>query len=136
MINIHMRPVPGYEGLYLVTNTGMVVSVERKVKKANGREQKVAGRVLKPSYYRGYQKVVLYSGNTGKTFFVHRLVYSAYYGLSPHETIDHIDGVKHNNHIDNLAPMSREENTRRMWDRIRGVEVTSLPKQQPVSISF
>lgn len=63
----------------------------------------------------GYKIVTLGSRTCKKTFLVHRLVAECF--KSEHKTIkcncvNHIDGDKTNNHIDNLEWCSRTENNR------------------------
>ncbi|MDF1690515.1 MAG: HNH endonuclease [Cycloclasticus sp.] len=56
---------------------------------------------------RGYLKTTI----GRKQFTVHRLIYVYHYGDIPEECdIDHIDGNKLNNHIENLRAVSRQHN--------------------------
>lgn len=46
-----------------------------------------------------------------KRYFVHRLIYEMSYGEIPEDKeIDHIDGNRANNHIDNLRLVTRSQN--------------------------
>jgi len=89
--------IKGFEH-YLVSNQGRV---------SNSR----TGRFLKPGLSGGYPCVVLYNEGVKITITVHRLV-----GLSwiPNpdnkKTINHIDGVKTNNRVENLEWMTHQEN--------------------------
>ena len=49
------------------------------------------------------------TGIKGKYFKNHRLIFMMHFGYVP-ETIDHIDGNKLNNKIENLRPASKSEN--------------------------
>ncbi len=51
-----------------------------------------------------------------KSYSEHRLVYLYHYGYLPEE-VDHIDGNKNNNNIENLRPASRNENMRNTKNR-------------------
>lgn len=46
----------------------------------------------------------------GKTFSVHRLVWKLYYGEDPSGDIDHINGDRSDNRIDNLRIATRTQN--------------------------
>lgn len=49
----------------------------------------------------------------GKTVYIHRMVYQSFSDNNLKDlTINHKDGNKRNNHIDNLELVTREENTR------------------------
>jgi len=54
---------------------------------------------------RGYARTKI----NGKGYLVHRLIYLMHNGFIP-EFIDHIDGNKNNNKIENLRPATRAEN--------------------------
>ena len=64
--------VPGYEGMYQVSNLGRVKSLSRKVK--NGmRLRTIKERILKPNVAdHGYLNVALCNGKS-KTFHIHQL---------------------------------------------------------------
>ena len=65
---------------------------------------------VKP-YYRkdGYGVVVLKTKNKRKTFYVHRCICSAF-KIKDKPDVNHIDGVKSNNHILNLEWVTKKEN--------------------------
>jgi hypothetical protein len=44
------------------------------------------------------------------SIYSHRLAWFLHYGLTPQKTIDHIDGNKKNNRIENLRDVSHQEN--------------------------
>lgn len=60
---------------------------------------------------RGYRAVVLWNEHGKKQMYVHQLVLSAFRGPAPsgHEGA-HLDGVRSNNRLDNLAWTTRSEN--------------------------
>lgn len=95
------RPVKGYENLYKVSDHGRVYSERRK-------------RLLSPSPVgpTGYFLVTLYNTDkTKKVTVVHRLVAEAFIpnpdGLP---IVNHKDGNKQNNRIDNLEWCTQKEN--------------------------
>lgn len=111
------KDIRGYEGLYQVSNLGRVKSLERWVTYIQtnqhdkiGKEvyQKLPSRILTPRKTRfGYLRVQL----CNKDYCIHRLVCSNFIRpLRPKEEINHKDGNKQNNRLDNLEIVSRVEN--------------------------
>jgi len=103
------RAIKGYEGLYEVSNLGRVKSLKRK--------RVPKDYILKPSYCR-YLEVGLSKGRPRKqkNFRVHRLVVETFIGDVGSLTVNHIDGNKLNNRLDNLEIISRSENTKHAWE--------------------
>jgi hypothetical protein len=120
------KDIPGYEGLYQVSNFGNVKGLKRSVKRGNF-DLKIKETLLKNRNDKdGYQIVNLSIENSKKTFRVHRLVMFVFKGFSlsyksqldTSLVIDHIDNDKKNNHLDNLQVISQRENTTK--DKING----------------
>lgn len=110
------KDIKGYEGLYQVSNLGRVKSLARKVIKAYGAEHNLKEklRVINSDNV-GYQVVRLHNGK-GKTFKVHRLVAKAFLGEPNGLEVNHIDGDKSNNKVENLEYCTRGENLKHCWD--------------------
>ena len=90
-------PVIDYEGYYEVSDQGRV----RRVGKARGA---TVGRILAlcPDGH-GYLRVTLYKHDQRVKYAVHELVAAAFLGPRPRGLIvNHKDGVKPNNAVDNL----------------------------------
>ncbi|WP_084757843.1 NUMOD4 motif-containing HNH endonuclease [Spirosoma luteum] len=105
------RDIPGYEGLYTVSNFGRITSCHDKY----ASRRKVKGdRILSPHIRGGlYRYVGLYKHKKAKTWSVHSLVMLAFVGERPTGyVINHIDGQKTNNHIENLEYCTVLENNR------------------------
>lgn len=101
-MNESWRDIPGYEGLYRVSDAGRVASSPR-----NG----TLGGTLKPDTLRlGYCQVKLYRGNVGTVYKVHRLVLLAFVGPSEKDA-NHKNGVRSDNRLDNLEYVTAKENT-------------------------
>lgn len=107
------RPVKGYEGLYEISNRGRVKSLKRIVKRGNHTLQ-IPETILKIHINRwGYPHCSLNKNGKSKTHTIHRLVASAFIDKS-HEglEVNHIDGNKENNSVENLEWVTRTENIR------------------------
>ena len=96
--------VPGYEGLYMVSNLGRVKSL------GNGKTHKTE-QILRPCKVRGYLLAALYKDGKQKKYLVHRLVWEAFNGPIPKGMqINHISERKDQNNLENLNLMSPKEN--------------------------
>lgn len=108
------KEVEGFEGAYQVSNLGRVKSVNR----LNARGFNIKGKMLNPlGPENGYKSVMLYSGSreSGKHHYVHRLVAEAFIEPYKGETVNHIDGNKTNNRVENLEWATRSENTKHAY---------------------
>lgn len=91
------RSIRGYEGRYEVSSLGRVRSLPRKYCPA--------ARILRERLNKcGYVGAALYSESGPRTFLVHRLVCLAFLGDPPSDRpdVNHIDGDKRNNALENL----------------------------------
>lgn len=69
--------------------------------------------LLKPSIVCGYYKVRLSKDGLVTDYMVHQLVYQVFYGdYDKNKVIDHIDGNKLNNNINNLRLVTLSENVK------------------------
>jgi len=94
-------PIQGYDGLYAISKDGLVFSYKTN---------KHLKLFTNP---KGYLVVRLYNKNKGKTHVVHRLVWDTFGNIDRRAkkmNIDHIDGNKLNNNIDNLQLLTNREN--------------------------
>ena len=105
------KSVPNYIG-YEVSSLGRVRSLDREVAYSDGRVRRCKGKVLKQNPVgKGYLKVCI---NTTKGMYVHQLVAMAFLGHVPNGqklVVDHIDGDKLNNNLNNLQVITNRENT-------------------------
>jgi len=111
----YVRDIPGFEGLYKISRTGIVWSCRNRgssTRFAPWRRRKTKVR----SKGRGnHLSVVLCKG--GRTFDVllHRLVLEVFVGPCPEGMeCSHLDGKPANNHLENLRWTTHKENMRDM----------------------
>lgn len=111
MTMVIWKSVKDYEGLYEVSNTGKIKSVTRKRKFGKG-YRIFEGKELKLQNDKdGYKKISLHNNVKRKRFFVHRLVAIAFINNQEGKpVINHKDGNKQNNHVDNLEWVTNSEN--------------------------
>lgn len=102
----------GYEGLYKVSNKGNIKSLERTVWDSRGYYRTVHERILKPGKDRyGYLYVILCKEGIMKTYYVHRLVATAFCeNPEGYTEVNHKDENKQNNCMENLEWCSRSYN--------------------------
>lgn len=104
------KDIPDYMGEYQASNFGNIRSINRLVKHNYGGLKIVNGRILKQSpQYNGYLATAICSKGIEKRVLVHRLVAAAFYGSSD-LVVNHKDGNKKNNAVDNLEYCTISEN--------------------------
>ena len=97
------KAIPGYEGLYEVSNMGNVKSIQFNKEK-----------ILKPAKDgRGHLQVSLWNNSKFKRIKVHQLVAMAFLNHTPcgmKLVVDHINDIKTDNRLDNLQIITQREN--------------------------
>lgn len=103
-INEIWKDIPGYEGLYQVSDYGRVRSLNYL-----GHEGKV--KVLRIVIANGYYYLTLYKDGKKKGFRVHRLVVTAFIGPIPRGmVVNHINENKLDNRLSNLEICTQKYN--------------------------
>lgn len=97
------KDIIGYEGLYQISNFGNIRS-NNILKK-----QRIAGK--------GYKSITLHKKGKRNYFFIHRLV-AEHFIPNPNNypQVNHIDGNKTNNHVDNLEWCNNSQNMKHAYD--------------------
>lgn len=105
------KDIKHYEGLYQISNYGNVKSIKRKVKNKNG-FRIVKEKLLKPILNnKGYYVYGLRKNGKLKMLLLHRLIGEHFLNnKNNYPCINHKDGNKLNNSIDNLEWCTYEHN--------------------------
>lgn len=101
------KDIKGYEGVYMISSFGRVMSLPRKKGARSSR------KIISLKYdANGYARVSLWKNNKGRDEKVHRLVACAFLGEPPEgkSTVNHKDGRPWNNFVWNLEWASQLEN--------------------------
>ena len=116
MINEYYANVKGYENLYQVSCYGTIKSVDKVVKNKNG-YRTIKGKILTPKFDKnGYLKIGLVKDHKQKYYFIHRLVAETFIpNPNNYLVVNHINGDKTNNHIDNLEWCTQQYNIKHAY---------------------
>lgn len=100
MCNEVWKDIKGYEGLYQISNLGRVKTLKPRYK------DKIILKPLKGSYL----AVTLYKNKIGKRRTIHRLVAETFLEIGDRMVVNHKDGNKKNNSLENLEVVTQKEN--------------------------
>jgi hypothetical protein len=118
-INLKKYGYEDYTGLYKVSNYGCVKRLKRiYLKNKNNQfgcnnygEQKINEKILTPQTIKNYFIIGLTKNKKRKYFLIHRLVAMIFIcNLQNKSEVNHIDGNKKNNNINNLEWVTKSEN--------------------------
>lgn len=122
------KDIKGFPG-YQVSNYGRVRSHNKVTSSARYSHREWKNRILKQkvSTKDKCHRICLWDANGEHTFLVHRLEADAFLGEYPGMTVNHKDGNRHNNRIDNLEWLT-------IGDNIRHAFQTGLASQIPCTL--
>ena len=104
------KDIQGYEGIYQVSNYGNVKSLKRVIMRSDKRPRTIPEKIKIGMHNKGYKRVSLCDINgKAKSFYVHRLVMKTFLYDSD-LYVDHINGDKTNNNLENLRYVTNSEN--------------------------
>ena len=106
------KHIKGFEQSHVVNINGDVKTISRQVSGKNGSLRTIKSRYLKAEIdIGGYYRYKLWYNNKNKSLFMHRLI-AIHFINNPENKpfINHIDGVKTNNSIENLEWCTQSEN--------------------------
>jgi len=105
------KPIAGYEGLYEVSDDGLIRTFDRWVPFKNSKTFK-RGRIRKPTpTHNGYLHLSLTKDGKPHTVRVHRVVLETFVGPCPNGMVArHLDGDRKNNRLSNLEWSTQKEN--------------------------
>lgn len=111
------RDIEGYDGFYQISDKGRVKSIKRQ-RVLSGRKYIVnKEKILKPYKHNGgYLKINLCKDGKVKSFFIHRLILQAFKPTKEKLNVNHIDGNKENNNLENLEWVTQKENVRHAYE--------------------
>lgn len=107
------KDIYGYERLYQISNYGRVKSLPRITNRKSGRILSVRERVMANIISAdGYLRIKLCKNNIQKIMSIHRLVAIAFIANPKNKPqVNHIDGNKLNNKLENLEWVTAKENS-------------------------
>jgi hypothetical protein len=117
-MNLIVKNLLGYEGLYLIDSLGNIVSCPRQNGSRFVNQYKILG--TKTNKF-GYKEVALSKDGKTKTVLLHRLI-AIHFVDNPHNLpcVNHKNGIKTDNRIENLEWCTKSQNTKHAYDNNLG----------------
>lgn len=104
------KEIPGYEGAYQASNLGNIKNLRRFIIRSRGGCQEIKEKILRQHKSKsGYCTVAISVNGKPITKYVHRLVASSFMNTNV-RVVDHINGIKYDNRIENLRECSQRDN--------------------------
>ena len=111
------KEIEGYDGIYSVSSIGNVRSIDRMTYHPTSKQILVRGRDKAIKDSNGYRAVFLTYNTIGRNKLVHRLVAQAFIPNPENKPqVNHINGVKHDNRVENLEWATSKENIQHVFE--------------------
>ena len=112
------RDIEGFEGTYQVSNIGRIKSLARTYYRSDGARVCLKEKMLKPYQLpSGYMYIDLKKDKKNIKKYIHRLVCQAFLDeIDSKPEVNHINGIKHDNSLNNLEWVNRVENVNHALD--------------------
>jgi len=113
------KDIDGYDGIYQVSNLGRVKSLERTVNSSCrvGGVRTIKEKIFKEVTKNRYVYISLSNNGIDKKHYVHRLVATAFIpNLEHRKEVNHKNGIKSDNRIENLEWATPSENQKHSYD--------------------
>lgn len=112
------KEIPNYEGYFEVSTLGNFRSKDRIIKYKQSGTRNYPGKSLKVEVMQdGYSRIVLMKEGVKKRYMCHRLVAETYIPNPDNKPyVNHIDGNRSNNCVENLEWCTQSENERHSVD--------------------
>ena len=112
-MNLIVKNLLGYEGLYLIDSLGNIVSCPRQQGARFVNQYKILGTKVNKF---GYKEVALSKDGITKTVLLHRLI-AIHFVPNPDNlpVVNHKNGIKTDNRIENLEWVTRSQNTKHAY---------------------
>lgn len=111
------KDIEDYKG-YQVSNLGRVRTFNKITYTEKHGKRHWKNRILKERLDKKNKmlSVYLYKNGKGKSYLIHRLVAETFLGKQENMTVNHKDGNRYNNKLDNLEWLSLKDNIKHAWE--------------------
>lgn len=129
-MNEYWKEIKGFEGLYEISSTGKVRSLDKVVLCRAGKTRIIKGKELILTKNCGYLMIVLHKDHKAFSRLVHRMVAEAFIpNPNNYPQVNHKDEDKTNNNVENLEWCSCEYNNN-YGSHISNMVATKIMKGQ------
>lgn len=127
------KDIPGYEGIYQVSNLGQIKSLKRLDRRGHKWREKILSPAKTPN---GYYQVILARDRTNTKRYVHHIVTDVFLGPCPAgKERNHKNGDKSDNSIGNLEYCTSSENHYHSY-RVLGKQAASGSRKNSTRLTI